>query len=67
LGGEPEFVVVAVAAGDASSIGLVEMEILGELRRRGFAGEAAITLLLGGGEEVDGHDKRALDEREITR
>jgi hypothetical protein len=67
LGGEPELVVVAVAAGDAPPIGLVEMEILGELLWRGLAGEATIALLLRGGEEVDGHARRALAAREITR
>lgn len=67
LGGEPELVVVAMATRDALSIGLVEMKVLGELLRRGFAGEAAIALRLRRGEEVDGHEKRTLEEQEITR
>ena len=43
---EPELVVVSVTAGDAPPIGLVEMEVLGELLPGGLAGEAAVALLL---------------------
>ena len=46
LDSEPELVVVSVTAGDAPPIGLVEMEVLGELLPGGLAGEAAVALLL---------------------
>ena len=64
LDSEPELVVVSVTAGDAPSIGLVEMEVLGELLPGGLAGEASVALLLRGREEVNRHTRKAGDTRD---
>ena len=64
LDSEPELVVVSVTAGDAPPIGLVEMEVLGELLPGGLAGEAAVALLLRGREEVNRHRRKARTTRD---
>ena len=49
---------------DAPSIGLVEMEVLGELLPGGLAGEASVAVLLRGREEVNRHTRKAGDTRD---
>ena len=64
LDSEPELVVVSVTAGDAPPIGLVEMEVLGELLPGGLAGEAAVALLLRSREEVNRHRRKTRTTRD---
>ena len=55
LNGEAEPRVVFAQLINDAAITVVEVKVLAQLRVRGFAGITAITALLIGGQEIDGH------------